>query len=31
VIDIAQSVADVRLPVDLNVASWASPSGTATQ
>lgn len=31
VIDIAQAVAEVRLPVDLNVASWASPSGTATQ
>jgi hypothetical protein len=31
VIDIARSVAEVRLPVDLNVASWASPSGTATQ
>jgi hypothetical protein len=33
VIDIAQSVAEVRLPVDLNVASWASPSesGVSTQ
>jgi hypothetical protein len=26
VIDIARSVAEVRLPVDLNVAAWASPS-----
>jgi hypothetical protein len=33
VIDIARSIAEVRLPVDLNVASWASPSesGVATQ
>ena len=33
VIDIAQSVAEIRLPVDLNVASWASPSesGVSTQ
>lgn len=33
VIDIARSVAEVRLPVDLNVASWASPSesGVTTQ
>jgi hypothetical protein len=32
-IDIARSVAEVRLPVDLNVASWASPSesGVTTQ
>jgi hypothetical protein len=26
VIDIARSVAEVKLPVDLNVAAWASPS-----
>jgi hypothetical protein len=33
VIDVARSVANVRLPVDVNVASWLSPSesGTATQ
>ena len=33
VIDVARSVAQVRLPVDLNVASWASPSesGVSTQ
>lgn len=33
VIDIAKSVAEVKLPVDLNVASWASPSesGVSTQ
>jgi hypothetical protein len=33
VIDVARSVANVRLPVDVNVGSWASPSesGTATQ
>lgn len=33
VIDVARSVANIRLPVDLNVGSWASPSesGTATQ
>jgi len=33
VIDVARSVANVRLPVDLNVASWASPSesGIETQ
>jgi hypothetical protein len=33
VIDVARSVAQVKLPVDLNVASWASPSesGVATQ
>jgi hypothetical protein len=32
-IDIARSVAEVRLPVDLNVATWASPSesGVTTQ
>jgi hypothetical protein len=28
VIDVARSVKNVRLPVDLNVASWASPSET---
>ncbi|HTE44658.1 MAG TPA: glycoside hydrolase domain-containing protein [Gemmatimonadaceae bacterium] len=28
VIDVARSVANMRLPVDVNVASWASPSGT---
>ena len=26
VIDVARSVADVRLPIDVNVASWKSPS-----
>ena len=33
VIDVARSVANVRLPVDVNVASWASPSesGIETQ
>jgi hypothetical protein len=33
VIDVARSVASIRLPVDVNVASWLSPSesGTATQ
>ena len=33
VIDVARSVANIRLPVDVNVGSWASPSesGTATQ
>lgn len=33
VIDVARSVAQIKLPVDLNVAAWASPSesGTATQ
>jgi hypothetical protein len=33
VIDVARSVGNLRLPVDVNVASWASPSGTgvATQ
>jgi hypothetical protein len=33
VIDVARSVANIRLPVDVNVASWLSPSesGTATQ
>jgi hypothetical protein len=33
VIDVARSVANIRLPVDVNVASWASPSesGTAIQ
>ncbi|MEP6492436.1 MAG: glycoside hydrolase domain-containing protein [bacterium] len=28
VIDVARSVANLKLPVDVNVASWASPSGT---
>jgi hypothetical protein len=33
VIDVARSVAEIKLPVDVNVAAWASPSesGTATQ
>jgi hypothetical protein len=31
VIDVARSVANVRLPVDVNVASWASPSESGTQ
>jgi hypothetical protein len=33
VIDVARSVANIRLPVDVNVASWHSPSesGTAVQ
>ena len=33
VIDVARSVANIKLPVDVNVGSWASPSesGTATQ
>ena len=33
VIDVARSVANVKLPVDLNVASWSSPSesGIVTQ
>lgn len=33
VIDVARSVANIRLPVDVNVGSWASPSesGTAVQ
>jgi hypothetical protein len=33
VIDVARSVAQIKLPVDLNVAAWASPSesGTVTQ
>jgi hypothetical protein len=33
VIDVARSVANIKLPVDVNVASWLSPSesGTATQ
>ena len=33
VIDVARSVAKIKLPVDVNVAAWASPSesGTATQ
>ena len=33
VIDVARSVAQIKLPVDVNVAAWASPSesGTATQ
>ncbi|MGH7618864.1 MAG: glycoside hydrolase domain-containing protein [Gemmatimonadaceae bacterium] len=33
VIDVARSVANIRLPVDVDVASWLSPSesGTATQ
>ena len=32
VIDVMRSVADVRLPIDINVSSWASPSqpGVAT-
>ncbi len=30
VIDVARSVANVKLPVDVNVASWASPSETNT-
>jgi hypothetical protein len=32
VIDVARSVANIKLPVDVNVGSWASPSesGTAT-
>ena len=32
-IDVARSVSDIKLPVDVNVASWLSPSesGTATQ
>jgi hypothetical protein len=33
VIDVARSVANIKLPVDVNVGSWASPSesGTATE
>ena len=31
VIDVARSVAEVRLPVDINVASWASPSESGIQ
>jgi len=31
VIDVARSVADVKLPVDLNVASWMSPSESGVQ
>jgi hypothetical protein len=31
VIDVARSVANVRLPVDVNVGSWASPSESGTQ
>jgi hypothetical protein len=33
VLDVARSVANIKLPVDVNVASWLSPSesGTATQ
>jgi hypothetical protein len=33
VIDVARSVANIKLPVDINVGSWASPSesGTAVQ
>lgn len=33
VIDVARSVASIKLPVDVNVGAWASPSesGTATQ
>jgi hypothetical protein len=33
VIDVARSVANIKLPVDVNVGSWASPSesGTAVQ
>lgn len=33
VIDVARSVAQIKLPVDVSVAAWASPSesGTATQ
>src|SRR3954469_752827 len=30
VIDVARSVANLRLPVDVNVASWASPSESGT-
>lgn len=33
VLDVARSVADIKLPIDVNVASWLSPSesGTVTQ
>jgi len=31
VLDVARSVANVRLPIDVNVASWASPSESDTQ
>ena len=33
VLDVARSVANIKLPIDVNVASWLSPSesGTATQ
>lgn len=31
VIDVARSVANVKLPVDLNVASWMSPSESGVQ
>jgi hypothetical protein len=31
VIDVARSVASIKLPVDVNVAHWASPSETGTQ
>jgi hypothetical protein len=30
VIDVARSVANIKLPVDLNVGSWASPSESGT-
>jgi hypothetical protein len=28
-IDVARAVADIRLPVDVNVSSWTSPSEPA--
>jgi hypothetical protein len=31
VIDVARSVANLRLPIDVNVAAWQSPSETGTQ
>jgi hypothetical protein len=30
VIDVARSIANVRLPVDINVSGWKSPSETGT-
>ena len=30
-LDVARSVADIRLPVDVNVAHWASPSESGTR
>ena len=30
-IDVARAVADIRLPVDVNVSTWTSPSEPATR